>query len=309
MFPSPVTEQSVPGGAVIMIGLVVLLAAYGGWYFLSSQDRSMAELVPDLPAKFAEMVDKVKNTKKEPEAEAVKTEDEAQEASSDKAEEKVEAVSQADTQDMAKKAMEAVEKAEAKAKAEAPVDVKPVKTVKIEKKVEKKVEEKVKEVTKKVEKPVEEKKEKAVEKVKAVVQEKKQDVKVEAKEKVEEAVVAAVTEQAAEETAVETTEAEAEPEPAKPQPMTEKVLLKAVDYSWIQVTNDQGTVLHTQVLNEGEEYQIPQTQGLILRTGNAGGLEIFVDGEKAPSIGEAGEVRRKVLMSPEKLMAGKAVES
>ncbi|WP_419799941.1 helix-turn-helix domain-containing protein [Terasakiella sp.] len=33
MFPSPVTEQSVPGGAIIMIGLVILAAAYGGWYF------------------------------------------------------------------------------------------------------------------------------------------------------------------------------------------------------------------------------------------------------------------------------------
>jgi cytoskeleton protein RodZ len=100
-----------------------------------------------------------------------------------------------------------------------------------------------------------------------------------------------------------------EPAPVEVQVMDEEVLLKAVDYSWIQVTQTDGTVVHTQVLNAGEQYRIPAKPGLILRTGNAGGLEIYVDGEKAPSIGGAGEVRRKVLMNPKKLLAGNAVES
>ncbi|WP_135080016.1 helix-turn-helix domain-containing protein [Terasakiella sp. SH-1] len=318
MFPSPVTEQSVPSGAIIMIGLVILLVAYGGWYFLSSQDRSMAELVPDLPAKFAEMVDKVKDTKK-----AVDEEPKEEAVAENKPEEKpVEPVSQADTQDMAKKAMEAVKKAEEKEKAAAPVEVKPVETVKVEEKPEKKIEKKVEETVKK---PVEKKKQETVEKTKAVVEKKKEEVTKKAEKKpaetvkkvekkVEEKIAVAEKKPVDEvkpkvETLAETTVDVEEEQPAKPQPMTEKVLLKAIDYAWIQVTNDQGTVLHTQVLNEGDEYQVPATQGLILRTGNAGGLEIFVDGTKAPSIGEAGEVRRKVLMNPKKLLAGKAVES
>jgi cytoskeleton protein RodZ len=44
-----------------------------------------------------------------------------------------------------------------------------------------------------------------------------------------------------------------------------------------------------------------------MRTGNAGGLEITVDGNPAPSIGRAGAVRRNVALDPQALMAGTAV--
>ena len=313
VFPSPVTEQSVPGGAIILIGLIILGAAYGGWYFLSSQDRSMAELVPDLPAKFAEMVDNVKSSKKEETSEPVEESEETAETEIPTA---VTPVSEEDTQDMAQKAMEAVEKAEE----EAEEVVQTVETVKVEDVVDEKTEE----AAEAVEEATEEKKEEVTETVATAVEEEKQDVseKVETvaetvEEKVEETtqvveekteeVVAAVEE--ASEEAREEVAAEEEAAPAEPQVMTEKIVLKSTYYSWIQVVNGVGTVLHTQVLKENEEYQIPAKHGLILRTGNAGGIEIYVDGKKAPSIGEAGEVRRKVLMDPDKLLSGSAVES
>jgi len=309
VFPSPVTEQSVPGGAIILIGLIILGAAYGGWYFLSSQDRSMAELVPDLPAKFAEMVDNVKNNKKEETSEPVGESEETAETETPTA---VTPVSEEDTQDMAQKAMAAVEKAEE----EAEEVVQTVETVKVEDVVEEKTEEaaevveeateeKKEEVSETVETAVEEEKQEVAEKIEIVaetVEEKIEETTQAVKEKTEE--IAAVVEEVTEEVA-----AEEETAPAEPQVMTEKIVLKSTYYSWIQVVNDVGTVLHTQVLKENEKYQIPATHGLILRTGNAGGLEIYVDGKKAPSIGEAGEVRRKVLMDPDKLLSGSAVES
>jgi len=277
VFPSPVTEQSVPGGAIILISLIILGAAYGGWYFLSSQDRSMAELVPDLPAKFAEMMDNVKGSK------ADKTEEEPQAPAP--VEKKTETVvSTPDTQDMAKKALEAVEEAQTQEKEV----VQTIETVKVED-VAKKIEETVVEETKAVEPKIEEK----VEETETAVNETIEKIE----EKVEE--VAAVIEP----------EIEATPEPVVPQVMSEKIVLKAVDYSWIQVTDSEGQVKHTQVLNEGDEYQIPPVQGLILRTGNAGGLEVYVNGEKAPALGDSGQVRRKILIDPTKLLAGIAVDS
>lgn len=287
VFPSPVTEQSVPGGAIILISLIILGAAYGGWYFLSSQDRSMAELVPDLPAKFAEMMDRVKDSKaektKQPEAQAPTSVEEKTDT----------AVSETDTQDMAKKALEAVEEAQIQEKE----IVQTVETVKVEDVADKVIEPAV-EVTKTV-----------VEEIKKVV-----EPAVEEKVKPEAAVnetVEKVEEKIKEVVAVTEPEAEIapEPKPVLPQVMNEKIVLKAVDYSWIQVTDSDGQVKHTQVLNEGDEYQIPPVQGLILRTGNAGGLEVFVNGEKAPALGDSGQVRRKILIDPAKLLAGIAVDS
>ncbi len=286
VFPSPVTEQSVPGGAIILIGMIIIGAAYGGWYFLSSQDRSMAELVPDLPAKFAEMIDKVKSNQ---------TEESAVEATpAPVVEEKTaEPIGEADSHEMAAAARAALEEAEKQAPED---EVKPIETVKVEDKkdeVAATVTEKVEKTAEKVEDAVEESVAAAAEKVEKAVEP--------VEKKVEEAVATPVVEAVA-------PKPEPAPEPAKPQVMTQKIVLKAVDYSWLQIVNPDGSVKETLVLNNGEEYTTPQTYGYSLRTGNAGGLEIYVDDKKAPSIGGAGDVLNKVLLDPKKLLAGKAVK-
>lgn len=329
MFPSPVTEQSVPGGAIIMIGLVILASAYGGWYFLSSQDRSMAELVPDLPAKFSEMVEQVKGVTESEEVTLAQEQAAMSEttAPSEPVEETA-PVSETDAQVMAQKAMESLEKAKTE---EEPVE-QVVETVKLEEDVPaatvEEAEEAVEQETTDEQEPQavtdaeEESAQTQVQETTDVASQVEEPAPAEAE--VEEAAVvdeepaqsdAVESEDATEAAGAEVETAAVEETPAEepalvvPQVMDEEVLLKAVDYSWIQVTQADGTVVHTQVLNAGEQYQIPAKPGLILRTGNAGGLEIYVDGEKAPSIGGAGEVRRKVLINPEKLLAGNAVES
>ncbi len=299
MFPSPVTEQSVPGGAIILIGLIILAGAYGGWYFLSSQDRSIAELVPDLPAKFSEMVDSIKNgndTAQEV-AEQAETEPTQQPVETPVAEAS-EPVSEADTQAMAQKALAAVEQSKAE-ESETPQTLKTVKVEEQQSAPETNSEPANTPAVESAQSSVA-----TTEEVSAQndVQEEKTETPAAVEEKTVEA-AATPAEPAGVEAATETVE------PAAPQPMTEKVVLKAVDYSWIQVTDGDGKVLHTEVLNEGDQYQVPQTHGLILRTGNAGGLEIYVDDKKTPNIGDAGEVRRKVLLDPQKLLAGKAVEN
>ena len=44
-----------------------------------------------------------------------------------------------------------------------------------------------------------------------------------------------------------------------------------------------------------------------MRTGNAGGLEIAVDGNPVPSVGRMGMVRRRIALDPQALILGNAV--
>ncbi|NKB45263.1 MAG: DUF4115 domain-containing protein [Alphaproteobacteria bacterium] len=81
--------------------------------------------------------------------------------------------------------------------------------------------------------------------------------------------------------------------------------LRAKSDSWIQV-RDGNELLLTRLLREGEVYQVPDRQGLTLMTGNAGGLEVFVDGEVMPPLGDVGVVRRGVPLSAERLRSGAA---
>lgn len=86
----------------------------------------------------------------------------------------------------------------------------------------------------------------------------------------------------------------------------ERVMIRATGDSWVQVRDAQGTALFTRVLREGDIYRVPDQSGLRLATGNAGALEILVDGAAAPSLGGFGEVVRNVLLDPARLAAGSA---
>jgi cytoskeleton protein RodZ len=91
-------------------------------------------------------------------------------------------------------------------------------------------------------------------------------------------------------------------------PEDSRIVLRAKAESWIQVRDEPNDrVLLARLLRPGDEYRVPNRSGLNLWTGNAGGLEILVDGEPAPSIGETGAVRRRVVLEVEPLRAGAAV--
>jgi hypothetical protein len=54
-----------------------------------------------------------------------------------------------------------------------------------------------------------------------------------------------------------------------------RVVLQAVQDSWVQVRDEDGELLLTRVLRPGDIYRAPDRAGLTLLTGNAGGLEIY----------------------------------
>jgi len=81
-----------------------------------------------------------------------------------------------------------------------------------------------------------------------------------------------------------------------------RVVLHAVADSWVQVRDKASNLLFTRVLKPGEHYNVPNQPGLTLVAGNAGGIDITVDGQEAPRLGDLGRVARNVSLDPDHLL-------
>ena len=80
-----------------------------------------------------------------------------------------------------------------------------------------------------------------------------------------------------------------------------RVMIKARIDSWVEIRDSDGEKLLTRVLRAGDSFRVPDKLVLLMETGNAGGLEITVDGEVIPDIGPKGAVRREVALDAESL--------
>lgn len=70
--------------------------------------------------------------------------------------------------------------------------------------------------------------------------------------------------------------------------------------SWVEVKDANGRRLISEVLKPGDKYIIPEDQdSLILSTGNAAGITVFIDGKKIRALGEHGEVMRDIKLNRE----------
>lgn len=54
VFPEPVPERGIPAGAVILVGAVLVVGAYVGWYRWSGSANRTVDTVPALPARLEE---------------------------------------------------------------------------------------------------------------------------------------------------------------------------------------------------------------------------------------------------------------
>ena len=89
--------------------------------------------------------------------------------------------------------------------------------------------------------------------------------------------------------------------PVNPALIESKIVLRSSADSWIQILNTDNEVVFSRILQRGETYPVPNQSGLRLDTGNAGGLEILVEGRLLPPIGASGSVRRDVPLDVAKL--------
>ena len=96
--------------------------------------------------------------------------------------------------------------------------------------------------------------------------------------------------------------------PATAAPPSGRIVVHATQDSWVQIQSSDGVTVMARTLKAGDSYAVPDRSGLRLTTGNAGALQIVVDGQVAPGIGQVGAVRRNVVLDARLLKAGQALE-
>lgn len=82
-----------------------------------------------------------------------------------------------------------------------------------------------------------------------------------------------------------------------------RVAIKASQDTWVQVRDASGEAIFTRVLRTGEVFRVPDKPGMRLRTGNAGGLGVIVDGGELQPLGQVGQVLRDVPVDAGRLRA------
>lgn len=82
-----------------------------------------------------------------------------------------------------------------------------------------------------------------------------------------------------------------------------RIVIAVTKDSWLQI-RDGDRVLLDKVLHPGDSYRVGDRSGLVMRTGNAAGLDIEVDGHRTPPI--KGTVRNRIALDPARLVAGTA---
>ena len=72
------------------------------------------------------------------------------------------------------------------------------------------------------------------------------------------------------------------------------VLLLATDKVWVEIKKED-KVVFTRVMNKGDAYQVPvQADDMVLRSGNAGALSVYIGGKFKKVIGREGHVIKNV---------------
>ena len=92
---------------------------------------------------------------------------------------------------------------------------------------------------------------------------------------------------------------------APPENLESRIVLRASVTSWVELRDVGGRRLLSRLLVTGETYKVPGRSGILLTTGNAGGIDIFVDGQPIAALGPVGAVRRDIAMEPKTLLTRK----
>lgn len=86
-----------------------------------------------------------------------------------------------------------------------------------------------------------------------------------------------------------------------PAPTGSRIVIVARESSWIQVRSTGRDYIRTRTLSPGEQFPIPDRADLALWTGNAGGLDILVDGRSLGRLGDSGVIIKNLPLAPDSL--------
>jgi cytoskeleton protein RodZ len=331
VFPSPVPENSVPGGAILFIGVLIALTAYGSWYVSSTQYGFLTDIVSPIPDRLASMTGDAKNQDGKKAIEEEKITASATVTPTISIMDKQLGKSATETNALSSAAAGAMEKANTTVDAPSSLLATEMaqSTLPNENAAKKEVIKAV-EATRSVAPvitPEEEPKlpeinrsgtdtsntSLAVEQAPAPKTVDKTSVTSKAKsikEKVEASSMPSPNQPKVEQSPKVETPVTPSPQVAVVTPPVQKelILLRAKDDSWILIRDGNTNQLITRkLLRAGETYRVPNQKGLTLQAGNAGALKITVDGEAVPAIGAIGAVLKDVALDAERLREGKAV--
>ncbi len=76
------------------------------------------------------------------------------------------------------------------------------------------------------------------------------------------------------------------------------VVIRANEDSWVKVSDGGPKSLKVGILMAGETYTVPNVPGVTLRTGNAGGIDVFVNGKQLAPLGGKGVLVKDVSLDP-----------
>lgn len=259
-FPKPVQESRVPGGAVLLIAALLGIGAYGGWYYLSSQGKTIADLVDPLPERLAsytsggEQAVPERNLENAADARAAEVEPSAS------AEQPAE-TAEAPADDSNAPASVVTEQEPVEETAEAPqvADTVPVETPAAQNEV--------------AEAPA------------PTAQAPEQSTA--------QSPSSAPVAPAAETASVPAAPAVDEVGGGRvfgAVNLDSRVTIEAVETSWVRIREGDGNILLTRMLSAGDTYRVPNKNGLMLEVGNAGALTYSIDGKEALPVGEYGAV-------------------
>jgi cytoskeleton protein RodZ len=85
-----------------------------------------------------------------------------------------------------------------------------------------------------------------------------------------------------------------------------RLTLVARETTWVQVRSTGRDYVRTRTMQRGDRFALPDRGDLALWTGNAGGIELVVDGQSRGQLGLSGEVVRNRSLAPDQLGGGPA---
>jgi cytoskeleton protein RodZ len=317
VFPSVPAEGKIPGGAILMIAAVVALLGYGGWYFLSERDTSVAEVAPTMPAGTQEApAEEQVAIGEEPASAPAAVEPAAATTDLDSA--VAEAVAAAAP--TATGAEAAVPSAAAMPGDGADEAASPAGELASTEAADL-VPETPSEVA--AAEPAGEASDAAQSEAPTATAAETATGEAATPSDGGAAAVPPEAERHVAEEAATTEVASTDVIPPAPEPpsATEdlpqgqqygvtnadaRVVLVATQEAWVQIKRSSGEEVWTKVLRPGDSFMVPNEPGLLLATGNAGGLQVMVDGRPAAALGPIGVVRRGIMLDPQRLIDGTA---
>ena len=331
VFPVPATESRVPGGALILVSLVLCALAYGAWNLISRPEPQVAELVPAVPDRLQGLLS---------EEEITAANGERAEGGSDRGVELSTNISLANGSGEAEEPAVATEVGQATAAEPAAFDLPNYEAAPLaedppapagEGEATPVSSDTAAEAPKPVAKPVAQVETEpgpaASEAIQPVAQEASPELPAPAAESGTTLLATAAPEAGEEAAAQESPLPIPKPPnldavPASPPAGTEvtalprqpqvyglengnsRITLRATQDSWVQVRAGPDDLLLTRVLQAGDSYLVPDRLGITMQTGNAGGLEVLVDGRNLGPMGPLGAVRRNVALEADRLIGG-----